>query len=216
MRQLRKLSFVMAAILPLLAILFSPQARAKTGTNPLDLLDSWALCAAAIEQAERNHGLPPHLLAGISKVESGRWNKQKAELFAWPWTVMAEGRSRYLPNKAAAIAEVTALKAKGVRNIDVGCMQVNLRYHPEAFASLETAFDPAHNAAYAATLLAKLRVEARSWTKAIGLYHSSTPVLSNKYRLKVFRSWRTERHRVNRKRRAEQLAQAARAKTAKN
>src|SRR3546814_11739102 len=85
---------------------------------------------------------------------------------------MAEGKGRFLPSKAAAIEEVRRLQARGIRNIDVGCLQVNLHYHPDAFASLETAFDPEANAAYAAALLVRLREEARSSTRAIGQYPS--------------------------------------------
>ena len=125
---------------------------------------------------------------------------------------MAEGKGRYLPNKAAAIAEVEALRAKGVRNIDVGCMQINLYFHPRAFEDLEQAFDPAQNVAYGATFLSQLRQDSRSWTRAIGRYHSSTPTLSGRYRLKVFRAWRAERRLANQRRRAaiEQQARAAR------
>ena len=57
------------------------------------------------------------------------------------------------------------------------------------------------------------RVESRSWTKAIGRYHSNTPHLGRKYRVKVLRSWRDERHRANRARRAARLAQAEAART---
>ena len=99
-------------------------------------------------------------------------------------------------------AQVEALLAEGRRNIDVGCMQVNLLHHPEAFADLEAAFDPADNVGYAADLLFRLRQEARSWTKAIAFYHSRTPKYNGPYRLKVFRAWREERHRANRVNRA--------------
>jgi hypothetical protein len=57
------------------------------------------------------------------------------------------------PTKAKAIAHVRELQARGVRNIDVGCMQINLRHHPNAFPDLETAFDPEMNTAYAAQFL---------------------------------------------------------------
>ncbi len=162
--------------------------------------DGWGLCAEPMTRVEQAHGLPTHLLQAIAKVESGRWNRDQAAIFAWPWTVMAEGRGRFLPDKAAAVAEVRALLARGVRNIDVGCMQVNLHHHPRAFASLEEAFDPARNLAYAAGFLARLRVEARSWTRAIGRYHSSTPVYGNRYRRKVLKAWREERHLANQRR----------------
>ena len=134
--------------------------------------------------------------------ESGRWHSGNAASLAWPWTVMAEGEGRFLPSKAAAIETVRELQARGVRNIDVGCMQVNLHYHPDAFASLEEAFDPAANVAYAADFLVELRREARSWTRAVGQYHSREAIRGNGYRAKVFKAWRAERHRANRERRA--------------
>ena len=174
-----------------------------------EALDSaWTLCREHTARAERARDLPPHLLGAIAKTESGRWHAERAETLAWPWTVMAEGEGRFLPSKAAAIDTVRALQARGVRNIDVGCMQVNLYYHPEAFESLEAAFDPAANTAYAADFLVELRREARSWTRAVGQYHSRRAVRGNTYRAKVFRAWRAERHRANRERRA--ALQAAR------
>ncbi len=115
---------------------------------------------------------------------------------------MAEGEGRFLPSKAAAIQEVRQLQARGVRNIDVGCMQVNLHYHPEAFEDLDAAFDPVVNVAYAASFLLELREEARSWTRAVGQYHSRQAIRGNGYRAKVFKAWRDERHRANRERRA--------------
>ena len=179
--------------------------------------ESWEICAAYIAQAEQALRLPPHLLQAIAKVESGRWNAAQSAISAWPWTVMAEGRGRFLPNKAAAIAEVEALKAKGVRNIDVGCMQINLHFHPRAFENLEQAFDPAQNVAYGATFLSQLRQDSRSWTRAIGRYHSNTPALSGRYRLKVFRAWRAEKRLANQRRREaiEQRAQTASANAAR-
>src|SRR3546814_14072243 len=115
---------------------------------------------------------------------------------------MAEGKGRFLPSKAAAIEEVRRLQARGIRNIDVGCLQVNLHYHPDAFASLETAFDPEAHAAYAADFLVRLREEARSWTRAIGQYHSRHAIRGNGYRAKVFKAWREAPHRANRPRQA--------------
>ena len=156
--------------------------------------DPWALCAAATDAAEAMRpDLPAHLMGALAKVESGRWHAASKARLAWPWTVMAEGRGRYLPSKAAAIAEVRQLQAKGVTNIDVGCMQVNLHWHGRAFETLSQAFDPAHNVAYAAAFLLDLRSSENSWTKAIGVYHSRTPKFSGPYRSKVFRHWRAEK-----------------------
>jgi hypothetical protein len=90
-------------------------------------LNAATVCESAIAQQERAQRIPPQLLHAISIVESGRWSKGEQENTAWPWTVMAEGKGRYLPSKSAAIREVRALQRRGIRNIDVGCMQVNMK-----------------------------------------------------------------------------------------
>ncbi len=168
--------------------------------------DSWELCARPVRKAERAHGLPVHLLSAISKVESGRWHAGSGEILAWPWTVTAQGKGRFLPTKPAAIAEVERLRARGVRNIDVGCMQVNLQHHPRAFEDLEAAFDPQRNVAYATRFLLDLRAKWGSWTRAAGNYHSNTASLSGRYRLKVLRALYAEKRRAAQARRAARLA----------
>ncbi|HCF18886.1 MAG TPA: hypothetical protein DEV96_12760, partial [Rhodospirillum rubrum] len=55
---------------------------------------------------------------------------------------------------------------------DVGCMQVNLRYHGGAFDSLEEAIDPAANVAYAASFLRRLFDDTNDWAEAVTAYHS--------------------------------------------
>lgn len=191
----------------LLALLVASAAPAKAEQAVDSNGSYWDLCGQATAAAEAARDLPPHLLTAISKTESGRWHPDSAETLAWPWTVMAEGEGRFLPSKAAAIEEVRRLQARGVSNIDVGCMQVNLHHHPEAFRNLEAAFDPAVNAAYAADFLASLREDARSWTRAVGQYHSRDAIRGNGYRAKVFKAWRDERHRANRERQAALRAQ---------
>ena len=156
----------------------------------------WKLCRQAVAQVEDGEKLPKHMLIAIATVESGRWHKESEEILAWPWTITAEGRGRYLPTKAAALAEIEALKAKGISNIDVGCMQINLHHHPKAFEDLEAALDPARNVAYAAQLLRSLRQQRGSWTRAVGDYHSATPSRSGPYRVKVFQALFAERRKL--------------------
>ncbi len=187
-RPLAKLALALAVLVPL--ALATHPGRASTG----EALDNWDVCARHIEAAESILSLPPKILTAISLAESGRYSKERSATLAWPWTVMAEGRGRYLPSREAAIAEVKQLKAKGVRNIDVGCMQINLMYHGEKFDSVEQAFDPAFNVAYAAKFLTDLREETRSWIRAVARYHSATPVHANRYRAKVLSLWREARN----------------------
>lgn len=147
------------------------------------------ICAQATSITERAQGIPSHLLGAISLAETGRWDDKRRASFAWPWTVTSGGKGRYYASKAEAVAEVRKLSARGVRNIDVGCMQVNMLYHKDAFASLDEAFEPATNAAYAASFLKDLYATSGSWTAAAGFYHSRKPADNRPYRLKVIKLW---------------------------
>lgn len=165
--------------------------RAATpGAIVNERLAAWNLCAAAVSGAETRLRIPRRLLQAVSLVESGRWHARRERAVAWPWTVQAEGKGRFFPTKRAAVAAVAALRRRGVANIDVGCMQVNLMHHPKAFASLETAFDPAHNTAYAAKFLAGLKRKHKSWRAAVQRYHSSTRENRIPYQKKVYAAWR--------------------------
>lgn len=148
------------------------------------------LCTSAIANAEYAGGLPPHLLGAIARVESGRPDPRTGQLDPWPWTINAEGTGAFFPTKADAIAAVERLEARGVRSIDVGCMQINLMFHPNAFTSLDEAFEPVANARYAARFLDELRAGSKDWLQAIGDYHSQTPVLGEDYRQRVLALWR--------------------------
>ncbi len=105
---------------------------------------------------------------------------------AWPWTINADGQGLYLESKAAAVAWVNMQRPRH-RYIDVGCTQVDVPLHSEAFTSLEDAFDPILNADFAARYLMNLYngPAKRNWNLAVGLYHSHTPMLAAEYRDRV-------------------------------
>lgn len=212
----------LALVLLMLPALVAPnhhaaQARAMPGHQDIsaqpdpartaqDAGDDWLSCRAAVAAAEQAHGIPGQLLAAVSLAESGRWHAPTRESLAWPWTVTSGQRSWYLPSKAEAIARVEALRREGIRNIDVGCLQINLHHHPDAFADLEAAFDPETNAAYGAAFLARLQARHRSWSRAISFYHSATPALHTPYRIRVMQLWNQERRRESERRRKETIA----------
>ncbi len=111
----------------------------------------------------------------------------------WPWAANAEGRSLFYSTQAEAVAGVRALQEEGVRSIDIGCMQINLVHHPDAFASLEAGFDPLINALYAARFLRELFARNGDWSQAAGLYHSATTELGAPYRSMVMARWLGQR-----------------------
>ncbi len=161
----------MVRILIILCVLSVGAAAAPPASASVPVALS---CERAIAAAERQGRTAPGLLRAIGLVESGR-RDGRGERRPWPWTVTAEGVGTYYPEKADAIAAVQALQSRGVTSIDVGCMQVNLQYHPAAFRSLDDAFEPGPNAAYAARFLGSLYGKFGDWAAAAAAYHSQTP-----------------------------------------
>jgi hypothetical protein len=164
------------------------QAMARANNS-----ETAGLCEAAANRQERQQRIPNHLLRAIAAVESGRWDAATRANIAWPWTVTAKGKGRFLPSKEAAIRAVQTLQRQGVTNIDVGCMQINLGYHADAFDTLEEAFEPAKNVAYAALFLTELHKAKRSWTSAVRFYHSSDPRRQRHYGRKIYAAQRAIR-----------------------
>lgn len=146
-------------------------------------------CAAEVAHNERLYGIPDRLLNSISVVESGRYDRDNKATLAWPWTVTSQGEGKYFPSKAEAIAEVRRLQTRGVKSIDVGCMQINLMYHPTAFLSLDEAFEPVANVGYAARFLKGLFDATSNWVVAASYYHSQTPHLAAAYRQRLLKVW---------------------------
>ena len=146
-------------------------------------------CEQAGIAAEQAAGLPSGLLLAIGQVESGRWDAARGRVTARPWTINAAGKGQWFDTKDSAIETVRGLSEAGTRSIDVGCFQINLLYHPAAFASLEQAFDPDANARYAARFLLSLFGRTGTWEAATEAYHSADPVSGFTYRRQVFSAW---------------------------
>lgn len=167
--------------------------------TPRPAVATWTdLCGQLARSAERTHGIPRGLVQAVALAESGRWIGAGKGSRSWPWTVTSGSDSFYLPSKQAAIDKVMELRAGGRTNIDVGCMQVNLHYHGNQFASVEAALDPATNVQYGARFLRSLRIESRSWGRATAHYHSRTPSRGEAYRAKVYRLWNKVRRQPSR------------------
>mgnify|MGYP001557121719 FL=1 len=107
----------------------------------------------------------------------------------WPWTLNVGGAPHYYPTKDAALTALTSFRAQSDVNIDVGCMQISLRHHPNAFPDLATALDPVANVDYGALFLAALKDKSGDWMQAVGDYHSTTPGFGDTYRNLVQVAW---------------------------
>ncbi|MBI0434082.1 transglycosylase SLT domain-containing protein [Teichococcus aerofrigidensis] len=165
-RHLLAMRLLPLLLAPLLCLAFSAgPARAQRAAA------DWQLCRQAIAAEEPGSGLPPGLLGAIALVESGGTDPSGRPA-SWPWTWNAAGEGFTAPSKNSAIAAVAARLAGGTRSIDIGCMQVNLMHHPQAFASLEEGFEPRANVRYAIRFLRSLYAAHGDWGRAIARYHS--------------------------------------------
>ena len=138
-----------------------------------------SICDHAGQYAAQQSGVPQPVLQAIALTETGR--KIEGRNRPWPWTVNMEGVGKWFATREEALAFVMEHYNRGARSFDVGCFQINYRWHGNAFASIEDMFDPKLNAAYAGQFLRGLYAETRSWSKSAGAYHSRTPKYATKY-----------------------------------
>ena len=144
-----------------------------------------ALCLGAAKRAEQLTDMPEGVVAAIMLAETGRWSKERKRSYPWPWTVTSGSDAWFADSRAEAALIVRRLQAEGRRNIDVGCMQINLHWHPDAFRTIEEALDPVRNIAYGAAFLRELFDERGSWSRAVAAYHSRDPERGEAYLARV-------------------------------
>ncbi len=178
------------------------------------LIEGAKQCTRFLPSYERSYGIPVHLLAAIASTESGRWHKGLNIALPWPWTINVDGKGYYYDSKEQAIAAAKQFKMAGAHNIDVGCMQVSMLHHGTAFRSLDEAFEPQTNIAYAAEFLHGLYEEQKDWRSAAAAYHSKTPSLGAEYMTRVFSQWTTILDRVRSARKQPDTALASASATA--
>ena len=177
----RKAHYFQILTLLLLAIPHTVSATERpAGTGPAD-----TGCLASINAARLPRRMPVQLVRAISTVEAGRLDAGTHRVAPWPWTINVYGSGYFYLTKTQAMAAVLVLQAAGIQSIDVGCMQVNLMYHPQAFASLDAAFDPSANVAYAVGFLSELFRQTGSWPAAAAAYHSQTSEIGAEYEKRV-------------------------------
>lgn len=144
-------------------------------------------CIRMFPYFERKFRIPSDTLHSIALKESGKAHSKHKIRVAWPWTVNVEGQGYYFNTKREAILFVKKQLVSGKESIDIGCMQINLKHHPDAFPNLDHAFDPQRNVAYGAQFLRSKYDQLGNWHKAIAHYHSATPDLGYKYKQDVIK-----------------------------
>ena len=123
-------------------------------------------CEREMARAAQLHGIPLGILYAVGLTETGR----RGALY--PYALGAEGQTVFAKNVDDAMVSFEAMRHRGVKLIDLGCMQINHYYHGDKFASVRAMFDPARNVDYAARFLKELKEREGSWTMAVARYNA--------------------------------------------
>ena len=145
-------------------------------------------CEKIIKSIELQTDIPKGLLLGIGKAEAIR--KINNKYIIWPWTINHAGKSMFFDTKKQMRNYVSKKLKKNDFNIDVGCMQINIKWHKNNFKKISDMFEINPNISYAASFLKQLKNRHGSWDEAIKYYHSSDPKKNNPYLIKVKSFWK--------------------------
>lgn len=139
-------------------------------------------CLSAIEKYEALYSIPKGLLKAVSKVES-EYN---------PLALNDGLKQHNFKSKQEALTRINYLQSIGRTNFDIGCMQINYRWHHKHFVSVDEMLEVEWNVRYAASYLYGLYKDHGSWQAAVRYYHSYDPEIHKKYSKKIAIAWLKE------------------------
>jgi len=145
-------------------------------------------CIAFARDAEKTHGLPDGILQSISTVEASRIQAD-GSYRAWPWTLNDAGKGLFFDSPQQVLEYLDANLTHPDTSIDVGCMQINTKWHGAFFETIDEMLDPASNVAYAASFITDLYHAHGNWDDAIRHYHSNEEKRNGPYLERVLASW---------------------------
>ncbi len=146
-----------ALVIAALAVFTFSRAAVAAAANP---------CEGEMRVAAAKYDIPLGVLYAVGLTESG--HKESLQ----PLAMNIGGAPYFATSLDDAVRHFTDAQAKGIKLIDIGCMQINHYFHAEHFASLARMFEPHANVDYAARFLTTLRKQEGSWTLAVARYHA--------------------------------------------
>ena len=124
------------------------------------------VCEKHLAIAAKKYAVPLAVLYAVGLTESG-W---KGRLH--PHALNVEGKTYFPKNVREAINVFSTARREGKVLIDLGCMQINHKYHRQEFGSLKAMLDPAKNVDYSARFLRRLKNRHGTWSVAVARYHA--------------------------------------------
>lgn len=152
------------ALAPLaLAFICSPAAGAPTQTSAPATV---ATCEREMLRASQKYKVPLAVLYAVGLTETGRKGSMQ------PYAMNVDGKAVFSRDMAEAQRKFESFRTSGAKFIDVGCMQINHRFHGKQFRSLAHMFNPSDNVEYAARFLVELKSREQTWTMAVARYNA--------------------------------------------
>ena len=124
------------------------------------------VCEEHIYRAAQKYRVPIALLYAVGLAESGRKGKLH------PFALNVEGKAYFPSSQTEALNIFRRERSQGKNLIDLGCMQINHKYHASAFPSLESMLNPRLNVDYSARFLRRLKDRHGTWSVAVARYHA--------------------------------------------
>ncbi len=123
-------------------------------------------CERYIVGAAKKHKVPFAILYAVGLTESGSQGRLH------PFALNVEGKTFFPQSEKDALRIFYNSVKSGKVLIDLGCMQINHKYHGSSFKSLSHMLSPQLNVDYAAKFLRRLKNRHGSWSIAVARYHA--------------------------------------------
>jgi len=126
---------------------------------------------ADFESVAEKYNLDPFGLYAVSLVESSR--KVGNLVYPYPWALNYKGQSYFYASREEAEKSLRKfLSAPGRAKPDIGMMQINLRWHPQAAASPYHLLDPITSLQAGGKILAAALHSTNDLALGYGRYHT--------------------------------------------
>lgn len=131
----------------------------------------------------------PYLLYAVALTESKRVDKNGKSMRPWPWSANIRGKGYFFDSREEAEKVVTEHLSRGVKNIDIGPLQVNVFWHGDKVKNPLDLFDLETSINVAADILSvAINSSPEDIAVGVGRYHNwKDKDLARKYGSQVLR-----------------------------
>ena len=130
------------------------------------------LSGTVFEEVGLEKGLDPLILYSVALAESAYRAQTDRLVSPSLYTLRTADQPYYFNNKADALSKLQEI-LKRTQSVDVGPMQINVKWHAHRVNRVEDLLDPATNIRIAADILnERLDANDGDWLGALGQYHS--------------------------------------------